>query len=79
MIPSYWPKNVKACVFLLGFQIWIGIDFFTHRKEMIFSFTALFPLLSAFLDVLAARNIMLDEMMVQTYHRMKGGKKKKSK
>ena len=67
---------IIAALLLLGFQIWIGIDFFTHRKEMVFSFTALFPLLSYFLDVMAARNIMLDEMMVQTYHQINRGKKK---
>lgn len=66
---------IIAALLLTGYQIWIGIDFFTHKNEMIFSLTALFPLVSAFLDVLAARNIMLDEMMVQAYHKMHPKKK----
>ena len=67
---------IIAALLLLGFQIWIGVDFFTHRKEMVFSFTALFPLMASFLDVMAARNIMLDEMMVQTYHAIHDKKKR---
>ena len=42
---------------------------------MVFSFTAAFPLVAAILDVMAAKNIMLDEMMVQAHSRIR---KKKS-
>ncbi|MGM9736742.1 MAG: DUF4293 domain-containing protein [Candidatus Cryptobacteroides sp.] len=70
---------IIAALLLLGFQVWIGIDFFLNRKDMVFSFTALFPLVAAFLDVLAARSIMLDEMMVQTWNKMHGKKKKETK
>lgn len=61
---------IIAALLLVGFQIWIGVDFFLNRDAMVFSFTALFPLVGAFLDVLAARSIMLDEMMVQTWNRV---------
>lgn len=67
---------IIAALLLVGFQIWIGVDFFLNRDAMVFSFTALFPLAGAFLDVLAARNIMLDEMMVQAWHGMHDRKKK---
>jgi hypothetical protein len=38
---------------------------------MTFSITILFPLLAAFLDVLAARSAMTDEMMVAVQKRIK--------
>ena len=66
---------VIAALILTGFQIWLAVDVISHRSEMVFSFTAAFPLVAAILDVMAAKNIMLDEMMVQAHGRIR---KKKS-
>ena len=69
--------SVLAALLLVGFQIWLGVDFFSHRNEMVFSFTAVFPLVAAILDVMAARNIFLDEAMVQSASRLRSSKKKR--
>ena len=69
--------SILAALLLTGFQIWLGVDFFRHRNEMIFSFTAVFPIVAAILDVLAARNIALDEAMVQSASRLRGSRRKK--
>ena len=45
---------------LIGFQIWLGVDFLAYRGEMIFSLTMLFPLLSAALEIIAARKALVD-------------------
>ena len=66
---------VIAALILTGFQVWLAVDVISHRNEMVFSFTAAFPLVAAILDVMAAKNIMLDEMMVQAHSRIR---KKKS-
>ena len=55
-----------AGLLALGFQIWIAIDFFMNRNLMSFSVTALFPLAAAFLDFMAAKKSMVDEMTIQT-------------
>ena len=57
--------GVIAGLLALGFQIWLGIDILINRHEMSFSFTALFPLAAAFLDFIAARKSIVDEMTVQ--------------
>ena len=62
--------SIIAALLAIGFQIWLGIDCFTHKEEMTFSITILFPLLAAFLDILAARNAMTDEMMVAVQRRI---------
>ena len=62
---------VIAALILTGFQVWLAVDVISHRNEMVFSFTAAFPLVAAILDVMAAKNIMLDEMMVQAHSRIR--------
>ena len=58
--------GVIAGLLAIGFQIWLGIDILLNRHEMSFSITALFPLAAAFLDFIAARKSLVDEMTVQT-------------
>ena len=62
----------------LGFQIWLGTDMLLNHNEMSFSFTALFPLVAAFLDFAGAKKSMVDEMTVQAVKSArKAGKKRK--
>jgi len=68
---------VLAALLLIGFQIWIGVDFFRYRNEMIFSFTAVFPIVAAILDILAARAIAMDEAMVQSASRLRSSRRKR--
>ena len=71
--------GVIAALLAIGFQIWLGIDILTHRHEMSFSFTALFPLVAAFLDFIAARKSIVDEMTVQAVKSArKAGKKRRT-
>lgn len=60
---------VLSALLLIGFQIWIGVDFVIYqliRSEMIFLLPSIFPLIASILCVMAAKNIMLDEAMVQS-------------
>lgn len=67
---------IISAIVLLAFQIWIGVDYFKNMDDMVYSFTAIFPVIAAILDVLAARNIMLDEAMVQSAARLRSTKRK---
>ena len=66
-----------AVLILLAFQIWIIVDVVRGWNEMVFSVTALFPLVAMVLDILAARNIMLDEAMVQSASRLRASKRRR--
>lgn len=68
--------SVIAALLAVGFQIWLAIDIFTNRGEMSFSITALFPLIAAFLDTLAAKKSMVDEMTVMAVRSAKKARKK---
>ena len=67
---------VIAAILLIAFQAWLGADYLAHRKDdIVFSFTAVFPLIAAILDLLAAKNIALDEAMVQSASRLRSSKR----
>lgn len=75
-IPQMRVATVAALI-LLAFQIWIIVDVVRGWNEMVFSVTALFPLVEMVLDILAARNIMLDEAMVQSASRLRASKRRR--
>ena len=76
-----------SAILLVFFQIWLGVGFARFQlgigmeedtgAKMIFSFTAIFPIIAAILDMLAARNIALDEAMVQSAYRLRKSKHRK--
>lgn len=62
-----------TALMLIGFQIWLGIDFFRYHNEMVFSPTMLFPLVGTILDIMAARRSLIDGM---TLHAVKSIRRK---
>jgi len=66
-----------AALMLLGFQIWIGVDFVKMHGQMVYSLTAVFPLVAAILDILASRAVFMDEAMVRQAARLRKAKKKR--
>ena len=66
-----------AAILLLAFQCWIVVYLARNWNEMSFSVTALFPLIAAILDIMAARSILLDEAMVQSSARLRASKRKR--
>ena len=66
-----------AAILLLALQCWIVVDLARNWNEMSFSVTALFPLIAAILDIMAARSILLDEAMVQSSARLRASKRKR--
>lgn len=71
--------SILEAIIMTAFQIWIGVDFFRMRHDpaFIFSFTAIFPLIAAILNVMAARRIAFDEAMVQSAYRLRDSKGRK--
>jgi len=61
----------------IGFQAWLTVDYFLVKEAMSYSFTALFPFVAAVLDFIGARNILLDEAIVQSANRLRSSRSKK--
>ena len=74
------PFQMRLCVLdaliLVAFQIWIIVLFFKHKSEMVFSITAVFPIIAAIITFLAFRYIARDEAMIAAASRLRGKRKK---
>lgn len=51
---------IIAALLSLGFQIWLGVDFFSNMNKMVFSVSIIFPTVCVILDVLSARAAFID-------------------
>ena len=68
-----------SAIILLGLQAWLVVDFFNTHNTPVFSLTAVFPVVAAILDFLAARNILADELLVRNSSRLRAAKRGKKK
>lgn len=68
-----------AGLLLIGFQIWLGIDFFRMRNDMIFNITGVFPIAAAILDILASRAAMIDQLTLTAVGSARKARKKAAK
>ena len=69
--------SIIAALMAVGFQIWLGVDFLRFRSEMVFSFTMMFPLAAAILDVMAARRAMVDQLTLTAVKSTRKSRKKR--
>ena len=67
---------ILSALMLIGFQIWLGVDFFRFRNEMVFSPTMLFPLASAILNIMAARKALVDKVTLQAVKSIRSSQRK---
>ena len=68
-----------TALMMIGFQVWMGVDFFRFRTDMVFSLTLIFPLVSAILNIMAARSALVDAMTMQAVKSTKKVRKNKRK
>ena len=66
-----------AAIILIGLQAWLVVDFITTHNDPVFHVTAVFPVVAAILDFLAARSILADEMLVRSADRLRAAKRNK--
>ena len=68
---------VLAALITLALQAWLVVDFIVTGNDPLFHIPALFPLAAVILDVLAARSIWADELMVRSASRLRSSRRKK--
>ncbi len=66
-----------SAILSIALQAWLVVDFVLTHNDVIFKITAVFPMVSAIFDILAARNIWADELMVRSASRLRAAKRKK--
>ena len=66
-----------SAIITLALQAWLVVDFIVTGNDPLFHVTAIFPLVAVILDILAARGIWADELMVRSASRLRSSKRKK--
>lgn len=66
---------VLAAIITLALQAWIAVDYFTAEDSLVFRLTAVFPIVAIICDLLAARGIASDIMVVESFNHLRTKKK----
>lgn len=66
-----------SAIITVALQVWLAVDYLATSSELVFRWTAVFPAVSVILDILAARNIWADELVVRSASRLRAAKRKK--
>lgn len=67
---------VLSALICVALQVWIAIDFFRAADRLAFDVSAVFPVVIAILDVLSARKILFDEVLVRGASRLRSSRKR---
>ena len=68
---------ILAALITTALQAWLVVDYFAE-SDIVFKLTALFPFAAVVFDILAARGIWADELMVRNADRLRAAKRKKN-
>lgn len=66
-----------AAILTAALQIWLAVDFFATGNDPLFHITAVFPAVAVIFDIMAARGIWADELMVRSASRLRSAKRNK--
>lgn len=69
--------TVLAALLTLALQAWLVVDFIITGNDPLFHVPALFPIVAVILDIMAARGIWADELMVRSASRLRSSKRNK--
>jgi presenilin-like A22 family membrane protease len=70
---------VLSAILMVALQVLLAMDYFTAADGQVFKFTAVFPLVAAILNALAARFILRDQLLVESVTHLRSHKKNHKK
>lgn len=70
---------VLSSLITIALQTWLAVEYFTADVSANYNFTILFPIMAVIFDLLAARSIFADELMVRSSSRLRAAKHKHKK
>lgn len=68
---------VLSSLITIALQVWLAVDYFATAGDLVFRWTAVFPAVAVIFDIMAARNIWADELIVRSASRLRAAKNKK--
>lgn len=73
--------QIRVCnlnsLICLGFQIFLAVKYFQSAPGMIYSVSAIFPIIAAILTFIGMRYVARDEAMVQAAYHLRDSKRKR--
>lgn len=66
---------VLSAIITAAFQAWLAVDYFTAGPELVFRYTAVFPIVSMICDLMAARGIASDIMVAESVNHLRASRK----
>lgn len=71
---------VLSAIITSALQIWLVVDFVSnHGNGLVYKISTVFPIVSIVLDVLAAKGILADELLVESTYRLRSSRKNRRK
>ena len=67
-----------AAVLMLALQVWLAVGYFRLPEAYVVRWTAVFPLIVLFFDILAMRGVYADELLVRSSSRLRSAKRKQN-
>ena len=67
---------ILAALITLALQVWLVVDYSATSGQVVFRVAAIFPLVALIFDVMAARRIWADQLMVESMSRLRSGKRR---
>lgn len=68
---------VLASLLTVALQAWLVVDFVVTGNDPIFHISAVFPVVAVIFDILAARSIWADELLVRSSSRLRASRRGK--
>ena len=68
--------SILAALITLALQIWLVVDFVSNTGSLVFRISAVFPLVAAVFNLMAARRIWADQMLVESVSRLRSSKRR---
>ncbi|MBQ9184364.1 MAG: DUF4293 family protein [Bacteroidales bacterium] len=70
---------VLAAIVTLALQAWIVVDYFNYSSELVFRLPCVFPAACIILNVLAARGILADQLLVESSSSLRKSRRERRK
>lgn len=70
---------ILTAIFTFALQAWLGVEFFYNHNVLVYKVSMIFPLIALILDVLAARGILADQLLVESVNRLRVDKKNRKR
>lgn len=66
-----------SSIITLALQIWLVVDFVATHNDVVFKLTAIFPLITIILNVLAMRGILADQLLVESAYSLRKSRRER--